>query len=369
MIPMRLGVAHSLDVGPELFIFGEFDALDAPPVGFGRVDGKIMLQYMALFGCAPQDQLKWQVVKLNAKRSLFVALVLKSHIRPHTSALALAHTNGKKYIFSLAQQGSTANNTPLGLLDQANVKAAIQMLKPLEPKLLEAALRSSPAHVAAQGAFDQVDGGLAKGWATHVAQANQRVNVLIRTADGDLVGFGEANQPRPDLAMFGVADHAVGFVIALSPRVLDGGVHMLYAIDEETDELIQIAPVRAQHQANSTMHHVLIDCPAMLQHIEELQPDCDAGLRTLLEKICVLVELGQADQARAYLAACWGAPPSLAWLLEVKRAELALLAKQADQAQLLLAKAEQAYPLQAAALRACQQFIKLNAAYFVMSKT
>lgn len=102
---------------------------------------------------------------------------------------------------------------------------------------------SAPAATSVEimGHFDYVQDGYAYGWAIAPSQPARRLAVEI-LADGEVVGHGNAEQFREDLAAAGLGDGRCMFSLKLSCELFDGHVHSLTARDAQTGQPLAGGP-------------------------------------------------------------------------------------------------------------------------------
>lgn len=112
---------------------------------------------------------------------------------------------------------------------------------------------SAPAATSVEimGHFDYVQDGYAYGWAFAPSQPTRRLAIEI-LADGEVVGHGNAEQFREDLAAAGLGDGHCMFSLKLSCELFDGRVHSLTARDGQTGQPLAGGP----HELGPEIHQL-----------------------------------------------------------------------------------------------------------------
>jgi tetratricopeptide (TPR) repeat protein len=87
------------------------------------------------------------------------------------------------------------------------------------------------------GYFDGIIDGHAHGWAYIPQSPNSRITVEI-LCEGEVVGFGIADQYRSDLPEAGIGDGKYMFLIPLSYELFNGKAHTLTARESKTGTLL-----------------------------------------------------------------------------------------------------------------------------------
>lgn len=103
------------------------------------------------------------------------------------------------------------------------------------------------------GHFDYIQDGYAYGWAFAPSQPARRLAVEI-LADGEVVGHGNAEQFREDLAAAGLGDGRCMFSLKLSHELFDGHVHSLTARDAQTGQPLAGGPHEFGPQVRTQPH-------------------------------------------------------------------------------------------------------------------
>lgn len=114
---------------------------------------------------------------------------------------------------------------------------------------------SAPAATSVEimGHFDYVQDGYAYGWAFVPSQPARRLAIEI-LADGEVVGHGNAEQFREDLAAAGLGDGRCMFSLKLSHELFDGRIHTLTARDAQTGQPLAGGPHEIGPELNQQPH-------------------------------------------------------------------------------------------------------------------
>ena len=98
-------------------------------------------------------------------------------------------------------------------------------------------ITAEPVTQTITGYFDGIIDGHAHGWAYQPSHSSNRLTVQI-VCNGEVVGYGIADQYREDLGPAGIGDGRHLFRIALSYELYDGQVHSLSAREAKTGTLL-----------------------------------------------------------------------------------------------------------------------------------